>query len=395
MIEDFLETYLKDYTIESEPPDSYHDWVAIFCLAAVLQRKTWLYNGLEQIFPNFFIALVGPSGKCRKGTAMGFGDHLLRRLPKERVVFGSDYSTWQALCGMMVRKIQRTILPMLDEPQYDHCSVSIKAGELKTVIQKSDDYFEPTFCDLYDCGGFSGVFQRETLAGGVVQVNHPWLNMVGGITPGGVRDYFSESALEGGLSARFVFVVEQDRRKKVPAPPDFEVLRPIQDRLAAHLQHLLDEFRGPFTRGKDFDEAYLEWYVKEDRIDLGEIRLSTYVSRRAVILLKLSMIMNASRLGAMVLSADDFHRAHKILRFTEKKMGNAFRFVGKNEQNLLYQLIEGLLEEKGEVRISEMHRRMQREGTAQEIEAALYALRIQKRIEQRGVGADGVLIWKG
>ena len=76
---DFLSAYLA-YTNNTEPPTSYHTWTALSMIAAALQRRVYIKWGYETIYPNMYIVLVGPSGKCRKGTAMNVGKDLLKDL---------------------------------------------------------------------------------------------------------------------------------------------------------------------------------------------------------------------------------------------------------------------------------------------------------------------------
>ena len=67
---DWIDGYLK-YTDNSEPPQMFRLWCAISVIASVLQRKCRLEWGTITFYPNMYVVLVAPSGKARKGTAMG------------------------------------------------------------------------------------------------------------------------------------------------------------------------------------------------------------------------------------------------------------------------------------------------------------------------------------
>ena len=67
---DWIDAYLK-FTEKSEPPKMFHLWCAISVIASVLERKCRLEWGTITFYPNMYIVLVAPSGKARKGTAMG------------------------------------------------------------------------------------------------------------------------------------------------------------------------------------------------------------------------------------------------------------------------------------------------------------------------------------
>ena len=78
-LDDWLEGYVK-FTSNSEPPELFHIWTALSVLAASLQRKCSLPWGTLTFYPNLYVVLIAPSGKARKGTAMGPGMDLLEDL---------------------------------------------------------------------------------------------------------------------------------------------------------------------------------------------------------------------------------------------------------------------------------------------------------------------------
>jgi len=78
-LDDWIEGFME-FMYSSEPPDLYKTWVAVSVIASALQRKCRLDWGSITFYPNMYIVLVGPSGKCRKGTAMRPGSKLLRQL---------------------------------------------------------------------------------------------------------------------------------------------------------------------------------------------------------------------------------------------------------------------------------------------------------------------------
>src|SRR2546427_12238432 len=59
-----------EYTKESESPDAYHVWTALSSLASVARRNIWLDQGIYLLYPNLYVALVGPPGRTGKSTAI-------------------------------------------------------------------------------------------------------------------------------------------------------------------------------------------------------------------------------------------------------------------------------------------------------------------------------------
>src|SRR5438309_523994 len=68
----WLAAYLE-YTKESESPDAYHVWTALSSIASVARRNVWLDQGIYLLYPNLYVALVGPPGRTGKSTAIRMG----------------------------------------------------------------------------------------------------------------------------------------------------------------------------------------------------------------------------------------------------------------------------------------------------------------------------------
>ena len=76
---DWRDSYLT-FTANSEPPYTYRLWCGISVIAACLKRKCVLNWGTLTLYPNMYVVLVGPSGRCRKGTAMNQGMWFMREM---------------------------------------------------------------------------------------------------------------------------------------------------------------------------------------------------------------------------------------------------------------------------------------------------------------------------
>src|SRR5687767_6761146 len=78
-LSDWISAYLE-YADDTEPPLSYHTWIGLSTIASALQRRVFLRWGYDTIFPNLYVVLIGPSGRCRKGTAMRLGYNILKEV---------------------------------------------------------------------------------------------------------------------------------------------------------------------------------------------------------------------------------------------------------------------------------------------------------------------------
>ena len=123
LLKDWLESYLI-YTAKSEPPILYKTWTAISVIAACMRRKCKFQWGTISVYPNLYIVLVGPPGRCRKGTAMTVGENMLRELG---IKLSSSSITREAL----VHQLKTSSDTHIDEggKMYLHSSLTIFSKE--------------------------------------------------------------------------------------------------------------------------------------------------------------------------------------------------------------------------------------------------------------------------
>src|SRR5690349_7851374 len=89
-LDNFIQGYLV-YTNESRSPEEYHRWVALSMIAGALRRKVHYQMGYFIFYPNLYVVLVGPPGRCKKSTAMRTGRDILGMVPD--VKFTTDSVT--------------------------------------------------------------------------------------------------------------------------------------------------------------------------------------------------------------------------------------------------------------------------------------------------------------
>ena len=129
---DWITAYLK-YTENTEAPKSYHTWTAISCIAGALARKVYFEFGSDKKHPNFYIILVGPSGKVRKGLALGIGEDIFKQLNLE---LAAEAITREALLIRMNRPRKTTSTPMAHKVSI-HLSPCSPKSLLHSLVSKT------------------------------------------------------------------------------------------------------------------------------------------------------------------------------------------------------------------------------------------------------------------
>jgi len=319
-LDDWITSYMK-YVENSEPPDSFKKWVAISTVAACLQRKCYLeWEGT--LYPNLYIVLVGPSGS-RKGTAMRPAEKFLREL-------GIKLSPEAVTREQLIRRLKKAgdQIVTTSGKVIMHASLTIFSAELTVFLGYNNQQLMADLSDWFDC---RDVWKYETKSMGIDNITNVWVNLIGATTPQLLQTTLPEDAIGGGLASRIIFVYEEGKGKYVVFPFKTEEEHALEEKLLHDLE-AIKMLEGEFIPDKSFLERWENWYGKDtNKMLANNPRFDGYMERRATHVLKLSMVMNASRDGDMVLTAEDFDRALRELRDVEKKMHRTFLGVGRSD----------------------------------------------------------------
>ena len=314
-----------ELTENSEPPRMFRLWTAISVVAAALQRKCCLRWGSLDFYPNLYVVLVAPSGKARKGTAMIPGLKLLRSC---QIKLAANATTREKLIQDL--KLANTFDPRGDPTSgvIDvHSSLTVFSKELTVFLGYQNKELMANLTDWYDC---DDDWEYRTKTAGIDTIKGVWVNLIGATTPELIQTSMPQDAIGGGLTSRMIFVFEQKKGKLVIVPGLSEKERGLMEHLTLDLDkiHML---RGDFQITKGFLERFSGWRVaQEDNPPFKEPRFAGYFERRPAHVLKVSMIMSASRSDNFVMDEQDLERTLDILTQTEKKMPLTFSGVGKS-----------------------------------------------------------------
>lgn len=318
---DWLDAYME-YTEDSEPPKMFHLWTAISTVASALQRKCYLRWGTLTFYPNMYIVLVAPSGKCRKGTAMDPARDLLDALA---MPLAAEATTREALIRALRDANSTNFDPNTGDQQF-HSSLTIHSKELTVFLGYDNKQLMMDLTDWFDC---HNRWTYRTKTQGDDDIIGVWVNLIGATTPELIQTALPPDAIGGGLTSRIIFIFESRKYKTsiYPKPGDPELYRKIiSDLERIHLM------AGQFKVTDDFIDIWTQWYPDQEihPPQLGG-NLSGYMERRPTHIMKLSMIISASRSSDLIITGPDIEKAIRILEGTEKKMPQAFSGVGKSQ----------------------------------------------------------------
>lgn len=343
-LSDWLDSYLR-YTDNSESPVSYHIWCGLSVIAGALQRKVYLKWGLGRvIYPNLYVVLVGPSGRTRKGVAIGIAKEFLKLTPGVHVAPESS-SGRQAMILAMKRAVGNYNDPTDNKIKF-HCSITAFSEELSVFLGQGDIAYLSNLTDWYDS---KDDWEYETIGRGKDTLQGLCVNLMGGTAPDWIQSMIPQEALGGGFTSRIIFIVEEIKRKIIakyePTPEEEEA----KDALQRDIERI-SQLAGEVTFTPEAEALYIKWYIEQDtnlsagRPPITDPRFAGYCERRATHLQKLMLICSASRGDDLKINVQDFDRAVKLLVGAEFNMHKTFGGLGKSrisdESNVIIEYIK-------------------------------------------------------
>ena len=321
---DWIDTYLK-FSDNTEPPELFHRWVAISCIAACLQRKCVLPHGRLKFYPNLFVVLIAPPGRARKGTAL---DPVMLMLedPRLNVRLAAEALTREQL----IRELHNAmdVYTGSDGLMQTHASLTICNSELTVFLGYNNPQLIKDLTDWYDCKRH---WSYRTKNYRIFEVTGIWVNIIGATTPEDIRVSLPPAAIGGGLTSRIIFVYAGVKRKVVTDPDISQEEQELEEHLREDLEQIA-MLNGEFRKTKEFQSIWREWYPFNDaNPPFKDTIFGRYCERRPATIMKLSMIMSASRGNDMMVTGDDILRAIATLEEVEIDMPLALSGIGSGK----------------------------------------------------------------
>jgi hypothetical protein len=270
-----------------------------------------------------YVVLVGPAGRARKGTAMSPAHKMLEELD---IKMAAESMTRESLIQCLAETSESL---QTDEGKICfHSSLTIFSPELVVFLGHNNHQLLMDLTDWYDC---RSRWTYRTKNMGTDEITGVYVNLLGATTPELLRSSLPLDAIGGGLTSRIVFVYEERKGKIVPAPMFTDAERTLHAKLSRDLERIY-LLRGEFRVTQGFFDRWVAWYTaQEGNPPFQDDRFAGYTERRPNHIMKLSMILCASRGDNMIVDECDIERAIKILTFTERKMTKTFGGVGKSQ----------------------------------------------------------------
>ena len=384
--EDWITSYIHFTDYNTEPPRSWRTWTAISVIAAMLQRKAYL-QWHDYIFPNMYIVLVGGPG-CGKGTAMGPGRTMLT---EKGIRMAADATTRESLIKYLKESGDTDVDPLTGNVLI-HASLTIFSPELTVFLGYNQQNLMSTLTDWYDCGA-RWTYRTKNM--GMDEVVGVWVNLFGATTPDLIHSALPVDAVGSGLTSRIIFVYEEKPGPDCPLPFITDEGHRLRELLLSDLSQI-GMLRGEFKMSEEFLVMYHGWYSTRNEVPFKhDSRFEGYLMRRRVHLLKLCMIVCASRSNDMIITPEDFQRALGLLQEIETKMPLTFLGHGKNPNADLLVKISALCRSNGtrSVKLSELLRNFYRDADRHQLESTISSMATMGLIRVQHQGNDSTIFY--
>ena len=368
----WIDSYME-FTRNSEPPLLFKRWIAVSVIAATLQRKCYIPWGSLTFYPNLYTILVAPSGKARKGTAMDPGMSLLTE-PGLNIKLAAEATTRESLIREL-RDSSDNFINSETGQMIFHASLTVFSQELTVFLGYHNCQLISDLTDWYDC---RKKWTYRTKWSGTDEIDGVWMNLIGATTPELIQSAMPMDAIGIGLTSRMIFVFEEKRAKAVPDPFLTKEDLELREQMVRDLERIV-MLSGPFKVTEDFVGLWTEWYLAQDECPpFEDSRFSGYFERRPAHVMKLSMILNASRTSSMTINGDDLNQAIQLLEETEIKMPRTFSGLGRSSHaaTLSHMMVE--ISHRKETTFSEIMNIFRHDALKWDVERVLETLEAMK-----------------
>ena len=324
--------WLKAYQIlqaNTEPAAIFDKWTSYSVLASALRKKVHLPLGRINIYPSLYIVFVAEPGIARKTQAISFGLNFMSTIPE--IICSADASTKEALLEDLETCAVDEIMPSGDP--FRHSSLNIVSKEFESFLgqKKENTKMLVLLTDLFDCQELPWKYRTKHSGSNVIP--SVFINLLAATTPDSLASSLPPTAVGGGLTSRILFVWADSKKKKVPKPFLTPGEEKLKDLLTKDL-YIISRMAGRFQFDKEADKRWDEWYMEYEELSPNRIckdpSFNGWYSRKPMYILKVSMIVAASKSDNMVLTWELLEEAIKDIEELEMQMGNVFRSIGKS-----------------------------------------------------------------
>jgi hypothetical protein len=285
-----------------------------------------------------YVMLMGSPG-TRKSTAIKIASSLIKQAGYTNVA--ADRTTKEKfLLDLAGEDVSISAEDILDANLFggnkDAAEILVAADEFNSFVGNGNIEFLSMLGVLWD---HNGLFQNRVKNSKSVEILDPTVSIISGNTPTGFSLAFPVESIGQGIFSRILLIHGEATGRKItfPTAPSVEETAIVLDQLVAIRSHCYGTLKMTATAKKLLDTIYKSWG------GIPDVRFDSYSNRRFTHLLKVCLIVCASRVSVELDEADVI-MANTILTHAEHTMPQALGSFGKARNSDVAHKILMLLE---------------------------------------------------
>lgn len=300
----WLEAY-EEFTEDFEPPKIFNRWVGLLTLAAATQRRVWLEDANNAIYPNLFVVLVASSG-------VGKTSAMREALPFIEAALGSKHISPSKITAAQFAKSFG--MAQKADPQMGIYTPYLVWAEEFPSFLGSDAYKSGMIADLttlYDC---PPRWVKETKGQGIDDLVLPYLCLGAGTTAQGIFDVLPPGTVTQGFTARIMFIHAVYNSKRVVEKPWTAKHIKLKELLLNDIRAIA-QLAGPMKFSDIARTLWTDYYLYRPQADqeFADTRLQGYAARKPFYVKKLAVLLSISESDALVVEAEHVERAFGMI----------------------------------------------------------------------------------
>jgi hypothetical protein len=370
----WITEYAEAQAPHTEAPSQFCIWSAISVVGAVLKKNVWRKRGPYTIYPNQYIVLTAPPG-IGKGESVHPVYNIARDLKLINMM--SDRITAPKILERLAAGFAPTgPIPVNGNGHIvlsKDSSATLFSMELQTLLTSSD-WMLPFLCECWD----RGEYEYDTKTAGSSFVKGMCTSLIGACVPEYIRKLNRDAvaAVNGGFTARSIFVYAEAKSKSLPWPSALEdspkgrqLISDLRDDLLA-----IASLQGEMQMEESAKLEFTRFYSGINIGDMDSDVLMHFKRRIHIHVLKLSMVFSAAESDSLIITKGNMLNAILCLRHVQQNLDKAFRGVGESELAEATSKIQTFIERKGITSRSEILRSMHRHVTPENLDRILSLL---------------------
>jgi len=388
---DWLSEYLH-YTSGHEVPQLYNKWTGLGLIASVLKQNIFIDMGTYLLYPNLFVIMVDTASAGKSHAIERFGLNLLIRADEKDASDNKLYIYNQRItAAAMIKSMSE-----LYKEKGEHC-VTVVAEELGFFTDMSGDNMNISnvLIKTFDNGNLSS----ETIARNLDFTPNAQLNIIGGTTPGSLKDSVGKKFLEAGALSRMMFIHSEELSSPMPFPDPPKDNKMRREYLADDLNEF-KTLRGKFMWTAEAREHYEVWYRKTWQ-NFEQRKDKLLVKRMANKMLKIAMILSVARKHKLVLELSDVVDAIKIRNEALDNYQYISNKLTMNEFGEKVESILSIIKTRKKISHTDLLRKVQHYTSTFELSNAIETLaeaeliEVKKELSKNATKPTKIYVFKG